>query len=58
VPYEVYLDSEKRPQVSVHADRVERAQGFVNFYLGDEVVASFKEEKVVGYVRLAGPETL
>jgi len=51
MPYEVYLDTEKRPQVSVDADRVEKSEGFVLFYKGADVVASFKEAKVVGYVK-------
>jgi hypothetical protein len=52
VPYEIYVDSDKRPQVSVDADRVEKVEGHVNFYKGNELVASFKEEKVVGYVKM------
>jgi hypothetical protein len=53
MPIEVYIDSEKRPQVSVDADRVEKADGYLTFYKGSEVVASFKLEKVIGYVKLA-----
>jgi len=53
MPYEVYLDSEKRPQVSVDADRVEKSEGYVVLYKGAEVVASFKEGKVVGFVKIS-----
>ncbi len=52
MPYEVYLDSEKRPQVSVDADRVEKSEGSIVLYKGNEVVASFKDDKVVGFVKL------
>ncbi len=52
MPYEIYVESEKRPQVSIDADRVEKADGYMVFYKGNEVVASFKQEKVVGYVKL------
>ncbi len=56
MPIEVYLDSEKRPQVSVDADRVEKSDDYLTLFKGNEVIASFKLEKVVGYVRLAvGP---
>jgi hypothetical protein len=52
VPYEMYMESEKTPRVSIDADRVETAHGRVNFYKGDELIASFKEEKVAGYVKM------
>lgn len=52
MPYEVYLDSEKRPQVSVDADRVVKEDGNVVLYKGSDVMASFKQEKVIGYVKM------
>jgi len=55
VPYDVFIESEKRPQITVDADRVETADGYVNFYNRNEKVASFKEEKVVGYVKMTMP---
>jgi len=55
VPYDVYIESEKRPQITVDADRVEKAEGYVNFYSKNEVIASFKVEKVVGFVRTTMP---
>ena len=52
MPYDVFIESEKRPQVTVDADRVETKDGYVNFYAKNEVIASFKEQKVVGYVKM------
>jgi hypothetical protein len=48
----MYIESEKTPRVNIDADRVESVEGHVNFYKGAELVASFKEAKVVGYVKL------
>lgn len=55
VPYDIFIESEKRPQVTVDADRVERADGYFNFYSKNEMIASFKEQKVVGYVKMTMP---
>ncbi|MCX6843856.1 MAG: hypothetical protein NTX53_16460 [candidate division WOR-3 bacterium] len=55
MPYDVFIESEKRPQVTVDADRVEKADGYINFYSNEEMIASFKEEKVVGYVKMLMP---
>jgi hypothetical protein len=55
VPYDIYIESEKRPQITVDADRVEKAEGYVNFYKQSEMIASFKVEKVVGYVKMTMP---
>ena len=58
MPYEVYLESDKRPQVSVEADRVEKKDGFYTFYRENETIAAFKEEKVVGYIKMVMPTGL
>jgi hypothetical protein len=55
VPYDVFIECEKRPQVTVEADRVEEESGHVNFYKDGELVASFKETKVFGYVKMLVP---
>jgi len=55
VPYDVFIECEKRPQITVEADRVEEENGHVNFYKGGELVASFKEQKVFGYVKMLVP---
>ena len=55
VPYDVFIECEKRPQVTVEADRVEEENGHVNFYKDGEMVASFKEGKVFGYVKMLVP---
>ena len=55
MPYDIFIESEKRPQVTVDADRVERADGYFNFYSKNEMIASFKEQKVVGYVKMTMP---
>jgi hypothetical protein len=55
VPYDVFIESEKRPQVTVDADRVEKEDGYINFYSKNDMVASFKEQKVVGYVKMLMP---
>jgi hypothetical protein len=55
VPYDVFIECEKRPQVIVEADRVEEIDGYVRFYSGGELAASFKEQKVIGYVKMASP---
>jgi len=55
VPYDVFIESDKRPQVIVDADQVEEAEGYVKFYSKGELVASFKEQKVVGYVKMPMP---
>jgi len=52
VPYDVFIESDKRPQVIVDADRVEELDGYFRFFKGGELVASFKEQKVVGYVKM------
>jgi hypothetical protein len=52
VPYDVFIESEKRPQITVDADRVETVNGYVHFFNKNEMVASFKEQKVVGYVKM------
>ena len=52
MPYDVFIESEKRPQITVDADRVEKADGYFNFYNKNDMVASFKEQKVVGYVKM------
>jgi len=41
--------------VTIEADRVEEENGHVNFYREGELVASFKEQKVYGYVRMLVP---
>jgi hypothetical protein len=53
VPYDVFIESDKRPQVIVDADRVEELDGYFRFFKEGELVASFKEQKVVGYVRMS-----
>jgi hypothetical protein len=55
VPYDVFIESEKRPQVIVDADRVEELDGYFRFFKDAELVASFKEQKVVGYVKMTVP---
>ncbi len=55
MPYDVFIESDKRPQITVDADRVEEENGYVNFYNKGELVASFKEQKVFGYVKLVVP---
>ncbi|HTW91580.1 MAG TPA: hypothetical protein VMH22_07705 [bacterium] len=55
LPYDVFIESEKRPQVIVDADRVEELDGYLRFFKGGELVASFKEQKVVGYMKLTVP---
>lgn len=52
MPYDVYIHSDKRPVVNIEADRVEKKDGCFWFYIGDDVVAMFKDETVVGYIRL------
>lgn len=52
MPYDVFIESDKRPQVIVDADRVEELDGYFRFFKGGELVASFKEQKVVGYVKM------
>jgi hypothetical protein len=52
VPYDVFIESDKRPQVIVDADRVEELDGYFRFFKQDELVASFKEKKVVGYMKM------
>jgi hypothetical protein len=52
VPYDVYIHSDKRPVVNLEADRVEQKDGGYWFYVRNEVVAMFKEETVVGYIKL------
>ena len=52
MPYDIFIESEKRPQVTVDADRVEKEDGYINFYSKNDMVASFKEQKVVGYVKM------
>lgn len=53
MPYDVFIESEKRPQVIVDADRVEELDGYFRFFKEGELVASFKEQKVVGYVKMS-----
>ena len=53
MPYDVFIESEKRPQVIVDADRVEELDGYFRFFKADELVASFKEPKVVGYMKMS-----
>jgi hypothetical protein len=53
VPYVEFRESEKRPQVIVDADRVEEMDGYFRFFKDAELVASFKEQKVVGYVKMS-----
>ena len=55
MPYDVFIDTDKRPQVTVDADRVEKVDGYFNFYSKNEMIAAFKEEKVVGYVKMSMP---
>jgi hypothetical protein len=55
VPYDVFVESDKRPQVIVDADRVEEIDGYFRFFNKGELVASFKEQKVVGYVKMTVP---
>ena len=55
MPYDIFVESEKRPQVTVDADRVERVDGYFNFYSKNDMIASFKEQKVVGYVKTFMP---
>jgi hypothetical protein len=55
VPYDVFIECEKRPQITIEADRVEEENGHVNFYKGGELVGSFKEQKVFGYVKMLVP---
>ena len=55
MPYDVFIECEKRPQVTIEADRVEEENGHVNFYKGGELVASFKEQKVYGWVKMVVP---
>jgi hypothetical protein len=55
VPYDVFIECEKRPQITIEADRVEEENGHVNFYKGGELVGSFKEQKVFGYVKMMVP---
>lgn len=55
MPYDVFIESEKRPQVIVDADRVEELDGYFRFFKESELVASFKEQKVVGYVKMTIP---
>jgi hypothetical protein len=55
VPCDVFIESEKRPQVIVDADRVEELDGYFRFFKDAELVASFKEQKVVGYVKMTVP---
>lgn len=55
VPYDVFIECEKRPQITIEADRVEEENGHVNFYKGGELVGSFKEQKVYGYVKMMVP---
>ena len=55
MPYDVFIECEKRPQVTIEADRVEEENGHVNFYKDGELVGSFKEGKVFGYVKMLVP---
>jgi hypothetical protein len=55
VPYDVFIECEKRPQVIVDADRVEEIEGYVKFFNGGDLVASFKDQKVIGYVKMTTP---
>ncbi len=56
MPFDVYLDSEKRPVVSIDADRVEKKEGCFRFYNGSDEVAMFKDERVFGYIKLTPAE--
>ena len=53
--YDVFIECDKRPQVTVDADQVEVADGYVRFYNKGELIASFKEQKVYGYVKMVVP---
>ncbi len=55
MPYEVFIECDKRPQVTVEADRVEELDGYFRFFNKDELVASFKEQKVYGWVKMVVP---
>jgi hypothetical protein len=55
MPYDVFIESDKRPQVTVDADRVEELDGYFRFFKQEDLVASFKEQKVVGYVKMTVP---
>jgi len=55
VPYDVFIECDKRPQVTIDADRVEELEGYFRFFKEGELVASFKEQKVYGYVKMIIP---
>jgi len=55
LPYDVFIECDKRPQVTVDADRVEELEGYYRFFKGEELVASFKESKVYGWVKMVVP---
>jgi len=55
VAYDVFIECDKRPQVTVDADQVEEMDGSVKFYNRGELVASFKEQKVYGWVKMVVP---
>lgn len=55
MPYDVFIECDKRPQVIVEADRVEELDGYFRFFRESELIASFKEQKVIGYVKVTGP---
>lgn len=52
MPFDVYIESDKRPVVNIEADRVEKKDGCYRFFSRDEEVAMFKDEKVFGYIKL------
>jgi hypothetical protein len=56
MPFDVYLDSEKRPVVSIDANRVEKKENCYRFYNGDKEVAMFKDERVFGYIQMTPAE--
>jgi hypothetical protein len=52
---EVYIDFERRPFVNIEADKVEVKDGYYNLYKGGKLVASFRQDRVVGYVEQEPP---
>ncbi len=52
---EVYIDFERRPFVNIDADKVELKDGYYYFYKGGKLVASFRQDRVVGYVEQEAP---
>ncbi len=55
---EVYIDFERRPFVNIEADKVEIKEGYYYFHKDGKLVASFRQDRVVGYVEMEAPPAL